>query len=151
MIEAAKIDDAPEILDVINKGNRVYKKVIPKKYYKIVVISEQELLEDMKRMTFYVYRKDGKVVAVCALFIENEDLVRLRWVYVLPEYQRMGIGKAMVRFLEGKARILNVGKLKIYTAEGADWAIGFYQKLGYKTVGKIERAWGNDVVMENVL
>ena len=151
MIEKATIDDAPEILGVINSGNRIYKKVIPEEYYHIVVVTKERIREDFQRMMFYVYRLEEKVVGVGALLQESDELIRMRRVCVLPEYQSRGIGKEIVAFLEDRARELGFPSLYLYTADGAKWAIGFYEHLGYRVSGNIERVWGFDVMMEKRL
>lgn len=93
MIEKEGVDHAAEILLVINTSNHeVYKNIIPKEYFKSPVLSPEELLKDFERMTFYVHKNESRIIGVGALQIESEETGRIRWVYILPEYQRMGIG-----------------------------------------------------------
>lgn len=149
MIEKARADDVQDILFVINTSNReAYKSIFPKEHFKEPVLSFEELLEDFGRMTFYVYRSEDKIVGVAALSVESEEKGQLHWVYILPEYQRKGIGTALVRHVEGESREKGLRNLKLLTTGRAKWAIEFYKKLGYRLIEKIERPWGFDVVME---
>lgn len=152
MIEKACFDDAAEILLVINTSNReAYKNMIPQEHFKEPVLSLDKLLEDLERMTFYIYKGEGRTVGVAALQIESGETGRIRWVYILPKYQRKGIGTALVTYLERKAREIGLRRLRLLTIGRANWAVNFYKKLGYNLADKIERPWGFDVFMEKDL
>ena len=152
MIERATPDDVKEILMVINTSNReAYVNVIPREHFREPVLSLNKLLADFERMVFYVYRDEGRIVGVAALHAEGEETGRIRWVYILPGYQRKGIGTALVTHLERKAREIGLRRLRLLTVGGATWAICFYGKLGYELAVRIERPWGFDVFMEKEL
>ena len=149
MIEKASISHLKQILDVINKSNKeAYKKIIPKEHFKDPVLSLDRLLEDFDKMDFYVYLYGGKVVGVAALHVLEEDVGRIRWVYVLPEFQRRGIGTALVTYVENQAEKLGLKKLWLLVVGKAYWATNFYEKLGYRITKRIERPWGYDLIME---
>jgi len=128
MIEEAGCDDAQEILSVINTSNReAYRGVIPRKHFREPVLSLDKLLADLERMTFYVYRTEGRIVGVAALHVENEEIGRIRRVYVLPEHQRKGIGTALVAYLERKARDVGLKRMRLLTSTeswGTSWLTG---------------------------
>ena len=101
MIERASEEHAKKILYVINESNRkAYKDIIPEEHFREHVLSIEELLQDFNRMSFYVYRHEGEIVGVAALHVLDKDTGRIRWVYVLPEFQRKGIGTALVTYVE---------------------------------------------------
>ena len=152
MIKKASLTEAGRILYVINTANReAYRKIIPKEYFREPVLSMEKLLSDFKRMTFYVYETRGKVEGVSALQVENKRTGVIRWVYILPEHQRKGIGTALVRHLESKAKEIGMKRLWLLTVGKAYWAVDFYKKLGYMPFERIERPWGLDVLMEKKL
>ena len=152
MIRRACYEDADEILEVIVKTNRTFfSKIIPKKYFKDPVLTKEELLKEMENIEFYVYELGGKIVGVSGLTVENKKTGIVRWVYVLPEYQRKGIGTALLRHIESIAKRCGLRMLKLRTSEKAYWAISFYRKLGYKVSGKIRVPWGHDVVFTKEL
>lgn len=149
MIEKAYFNDAEEILSIINTSNKeAYKNIIPKEYFKVPVLSLEELFGDFERMTFYVYKSTGRIVGVAALQIESEETGKLHWVYVLPEHQRSGIGTALVTHLERKAREMGLKRMRLRTIEKADQAVDFYRKLGYHLRDRIKLPWGFNVSME---
>lgn len=149
MIEKASIEDAEAILSVINTSNReAYREVIPREHFREPVLSLEELMEDFKRMTFYVYRSERKIVGIAALRIEDEHTGRIHLVYILPEHQREGIGTALVSYLEERAREIGLRRLRLLTVKKAYWAVDFYKGLGYGLAEEVERPWGLDVFME---
>ena len=115
------------------------------------MLSLTELLRDFERMSFYVYKSEGRIVGVAALEVEGEERGRIHWVYILPEYQRKGIGTALVRYVEQKAKEIGLKRLRLLTVGQADWTVSFYKKLGYALADKVERPWGFDVFMEKEL
>jgi len=151
-IEKATADDVQEILFVINTANRkAFGRIIPTKYFKEPIITIEELEESLEMMMFHVHRHKGMVVAVAALSVEDEDTGRIRWVYVLPKFQKQGIGTALVLHLEQVAREKGLRKIRLVTDNNAEWAIRFYKKLGYILINKASNPWGFDVWMDKQL
>lgn len=152
MIVQASSTNAEEILSVINISNReAYKHIIPKGHFREPVLSLEELLKDFERMTFYVFKSEGRIVGVAGLQIESKKTGRAHWIYILPEHQRRGIGTALVAHLERKAKEIGLKRLRLLTIEKANWAVNFYKRLGYNLADRIERPWGFDVIMEKNL
>ncbi len=148
MIRPASQGDADAILHVINRSNaESYRGIIPAEYFKEPVLSRAELLEHLAGMEFYVYLEDDAVVGVSALTRWDDATGELRWVYVLPEHQRRGVGTALLDYLERKAREKGLSEMVLFTDENASWAISFYEKLGYRRTGKRKVPWGFDVMM----
>jgi N-acetylglutamate synthase-like GNAT family acetyltransferase len=152
MVDEARTDRAQDILGVINTSNRAaYRGIIPQEHFREPVLTEEELLEDWERMTFYVWESEGKIVGVAALQVVGEGVGRVRYVYILPGYQRQGIGTALVTRVEAKAKEMGLRKLRVLTVEKASWAVAFYEKLGYRLAEKVETPWGFDVFLEKEL
>lgn len=152
MIERAWSVDAEEILSVINTTNReAYKNIIPKEQFKEPILTLEELLKILDKMAFYTYKSYGKIVSVAALDGIDDKVGKLRWVYVLPEHQRKGIGTALITRLEQKAVEKGLRKMKLRTIGKSHQAVNFYKKLGYTLTGKIEEIWGYDFLMEKDL
>ena len=152
MIEKVRSVDAEEILSVINTTNReAYKSIIPKEKFKEPILTLEELLKILDKMVFYVHKSDGKIVGVAALDVLDDKVGKLRWVYVLPEHQRKGIGTALITLLEQKAVEKDLRKMRLRTIGKSHQAVNFYKKLGYKLTGKIKEIWGYDFLMEKDL
>jgi predicted GNAT family acetyltransferase len=97
LIREARKDRAQEILEVVNISNlEAYKDLIPQEQFKEPILTSEELLKDLKRMTFFGWEIQGKIVSVAALDDLGEQTGRVRYVYVLPGYQRQGIGTALI-------------------------------------------------------
>ena len=101
------------ILYVINESNRqAYRSVIPKEYFREPVLTYEELVDWMDRAEFYGYFERNKITAVASLRIEDHDTARIGWVYVLPEFQRKGIGTTLIYHLESVAKQKGLMKAK---------------------------------------
>ena len=149
MVDEVWADSAEDILVVVNTSNReAYKGIIPQDHFREPVLTQEELLEDFERMTFYAWESRGEIVGVAALQDLGEGVGRIRYVYILPGYQRQGIGTALVTRVETKAKEMVLRKLKVLTVEKANWAVAFYEKLGYGLGEKIKKPWGYDMFLE---
>ena len=141
-----------DILYVINESNRqAYRNVIPKDYFREPVLTFEELIDWMDKAEFFGYFEKNMITAVASIRIEDGDTARIGWVYVLPEFQRKGIGTALIHHLETVAKLEGLKKARLLTVGGAYWAIKFYEKLGYRLTEKIARPWGFDQYMEKEL
>lgn len=144
--------EAEDLREVINTGNReAYRSVIPPEYFKEEVLPEGAVPALLESMAFYGFRHGGRLVGVAALTEEVEGVGRLRWMYVRPQFQRMGVGTALVRHLEERALEVGYCSMRLRTADGAHWAVSFYEKLGYRITGRNPRPWGADILMERSL
>jgi len=71
VIREASVEDADRVVEVINISNYVhYRDVIPSKYFKQSVVNRDEILGDMRRMKFYVYEAQGRIIGTVALQLE---------------------------------------------------------------------------------
>lgn len=75
---------------------------------------------------------DARLVGCLVLTPEAGGSVRMRQVAVLADYQRKGVGTALVLYAERYAAAH--GYLEMY-AHARDPAVPFYTRLGYEVVG----------------
>jgi len=145
--------DVMKALSVINKSNaEAYRKIIPPKYFKEPVFTYAEFLKKFNEMIFYGYELEGKIVGVAALQFLSECSGNIRFVYVLPEHQRKGIGTSLITHIEAEARRFGLKYLIVpYVDINANWAVNFYMKLGYKVFEKREKPWGCDLFFKKAL
>ena len=123
-----EVTDAKEIYPVIEDGSRRYKGIIPTDRYHEPYMPMDELLIEMKRMRFYGYRKDMKLLGVMAKE-KIKDVTLLRHAYILRDYQNQGLGAKLLRFIE---KGVDTEWLLVGTWQAAEWAIAFYRNLGYE-------------------
>jgi threonyl-tRNA synthetase len=94
-----------------------------------------QYLEYFKTTIYLIAKKNDLIVAVAAM--PNDSVIRTVWVD--PEYQNQGIGKALLN------KILEFGfekfdKVSLSTGhQDKDRAIGFYKGFGFQATGKAEK------------
>ena len=76
--------------------------------------------------------EEDKIEGCCLLTQEGNKEVRLRQMAVSPVLQGKGIGRVLMNFAENIARDRGFRKISMHARKNA---VGFYEKLGYKTVG----------------
>lgn len=81
---------------------------------------------------FEIVSKDGKDVAILAT-VSSSDKIDLTGVFVLPEFQRQGIGTECVAEVRRRAggTAIHLQVLKVNTP-----ALAFFKKLGYDQHGE---------------
>ena len=128
MIELLSEKDTSIIYDVINKAASVYRGIIAEDCYHEPYMSKQELLRELQNVIFFGWREKNRIVGVIG-FQKVMDVTLVRHAYVLPEYQKKGIGTSLLNHVKQmtKTKYLLVG-----TWADAVWAIQFYQKHGFK-------------------
>ncbi|MEO5501252.1 MAG: GNAT family N-acetyltransferase [Ginsengibacter sp.] len=76
---------------------------------------------------------DEDVMLGCCLLTQADDkVVRLRQMAVQNNLQGKGVGASMMNYAETIARDKGYKRLMMHARKTA---VGFYEKLGYKTVG----------------
>ncbi len=76
----------------------------------------------------------GRIIGVCRAS-KNDGYNELKAVYILPEFQGQGFGRMM--FNEASKIFDKNKKTIVHVASYNEKAIGFYQKLGFVSTGKI--------------
>ena len=121
-------EDAEKIHVIINEAARAYKGVIPPERYHEPYMPMDELREEMQRMTFFGWEENRRLVGVMGFQpIENATLIR--HAYVLPDYQRQGLGSKLLDHLK---TLTTTPRLLVGTWSDASWAIEFYEKHGFR-------------------
>jgi len=130
MIRRLSFKDANVIWEIINEAARAYKGVIPDGRYHELYMPKKELHREIKSMTFFGWQGGDKLVGVMG-FQPVMDVTLIRHAYVLPGYQRKGIGTILLNHMK---QITKTKYLLVGTWADASWAIEFYQKHGFKTM-----------------
>ena len=97
-----------------------------------LTFSKEELEKEKNNLLMAAY-EDDQMLGCCMLVEEDPQTVRLRQMAVLNDLQGKGIGKALMHFAENLARDRGYKKITMHARKNA---IGFYEKMGYKQVGK---------------
>ena len=96
----------------------------------------------------YVFEEDGLVLAYAQIRVDP-DAVELDNIDVAGKYQRMGIGKGMVNFIESLAKNLGKKYVTLGTSRsaktGKPWkSYGFWIRLGYVVDGEMQTDVGKE-------
>jgi amino-acid N-acetyltransferase len=129
-IRKAKISDLKQIHRLVNEYAKK-EEMIPR--------SLSELYENMR--DFIVCEYDANICGVCALHIMWEDLAEIRSLAVDRGFQKMGIGRNLVRQCLKEARLLGLQKVFALTYHPK-----FFRKLGFVDIDKSslpQKIWGD--------
>ena len=91
-----------------------------------------EELESEKDNMLIAAFEDDRILGCCMLVEERPGLIRLRQMAVLNDLQGKGVGRALMQFAENIARDHGYKTIMMHARKHA---IGFYEKMGYKTSG----------------
>jgi len=127
MIRQCQPGDAQRIYFIINEAAKAYEGIIPPDRYHQPYMPMEELEQERKRMTFFGWEAQGELVGVMG-FEPVKDVILIRHAYVLPQWQKQGIGSKLLGHLKGQ---VTTSRLLVGTWADAYWAITFYQKHGF--------------------
>ncbi len=130
MIRQCQAEDRDRIYFIINEAAKVYESVIPADRCHQPYMPMEELEEEMKRMTFYGWEEKGELVGVMGIE-PVKDVTLIRHAYILPEWQKQGIGSRLLHHLQ---TLTKTSRLLVGTWVDAKWAIRFYEKHGFKLI-----------------
>jgi len=115
---------------VINEAAGAYRGVIPPDCWKEPYMAEEELAGEIADgICFFGYEKEGVLIGVMGIQ-HVRDVSLIRHAYVLPSWQRRGIGGELIAVLRSQTdRPILLG-----TWVDAGWAVHFYEKYGFRPV-----------------
>jgi len=128
MIRQCRPDDVQRVYFIINEAAKAYEGVIPPDRYHQPYMAMEELRQEMKRMDFFGWEVNGELIGVMG-FEPVKDVTLIRHAYILPGWQRQGIGSRLMEYLKG---LVVTPRLLVGTWADAHWAIAFYRKHGFK-------------------
>jgi GNAT superfamily N-acetyltransferase len=129
-IRRCRDDELATILAIVNAAAVAYRGVIPPDRWHEPYMSHAELRSEIDAgVAFWGLESDGVLAGVMGIQpVLDVDLIR--HAYVLPEFQRHGVGAALIQHLcRQTTRQMLVG-----TWTAARWAIGFYLRHGFELV-----------------
>jgi len=103
----------------------------------VKILQPQNILERADWTHFYVACDDRKIIGCGAIgpYWDREDESCLFTIFVLPEYQGMGIGRKIIQALEQDEYFLRAKRIEI---PASITGTPFYRKLGYDFKGGIK-------------
>jgi len=127
MIRKCQENDATRIYLIINEAAKAYDGIIPADCYHQPYMPREELEKEMKRVTFYGWEVNAELVGIMGIEA-IKDVTLIRHAYVLPQWQKQGIGNRLLSHLRSQ---ITTPRLLVGTWAAAHRAITFYQKHGF--------------------
>jgi len=122
--------DFQSVYELINTAAAIYKQVIPPDCWSEPYMPRKELREEIESGVQF-YGEEAQDVLRGIMGIQRvREVALIRHAYVLPKYQRQGIGSKLLKFLRNKT----TAPLLVGTWAGAEWAIRFYKGHGFQLV-----------------
>ena len=123
-------------LKLIDHGSPEYRQMIDLRMHILrkplgLSFTEEELEKEKSDILIGCFDED-KLEGCCLLTETGQGEVRLRQMAVISGLQGKGLGRALMQFAENIARDRGYKKITMHARKTA---IGFYEKLGYKTTG----------------
>ena len=130
IIRPSRDDERDAIFVIVNAAAEAYRGVIPADCWHEPYMPPHELDSEIAAgVAFWGCEDDGVLIGVMGIQpIYDADLIR--HAYVLPTYQRHGVGGALL----GHLRELSSRRMLVGTWAAAEWAIRFYQRHGFDMV-----------------
>jgi GNAT superfamily N-acetyltransferase len=135
MIRRCTEDDIPVIDAIINEAAAAYRGVIPADCWHEPYMKRSDLLAEIAAgVEFSGFEDAGALVGVMGLQ-DVRDVTLIRHAYVRTSHQGRGIGGALLTRLAAQT----TRPLLIGTWADAQWAIRFYERHGFRVVGREEK------------
>jgi len=127
-IRKATKKDFKEIVDILIKESS--KKPYNEKY--TVKIALKEII-NLSKNELYVSVNKKEIIGFIASNITSDDKKKayISELWLKPNYQKKGIGKALVKFIENKYKKKGINIIRLVAKRNAG-AFKFYKKLKYK-------------------
>lgn len=136
MSQVDRVTDAREICTLINAAAQIYRGIIPDDCWHEPYMSVQDLNQELENgVVFSGITQEGRLVAVMG-FQARGPVELIRHAYVIPPYQRTGMGRTLLRWIHRHASAPTL----VGTWAGANWAIRFYENNGYQLLNPQDTA-----------
>ena len=135
MIRDCTEADFDAIFAIVNEAAAAYRGIIPADRWKEPYMAAEELRHEIDAgVAFSGYERAGGLAGVMGSQ-PVQDVTLIRHAYVRTALQNQGIGGELLhRLLDRTDRPILIG-----TWAAARWAIGFYEKHGFKLVTRDEK------------
>ena len=135
MVRPCEELDFGAILDIINDGAIAYRGVIPADRLHDPYMSTDELRREIASgVAFFGWQDASELNGVMGLQ-HVQDVTLIRHAYVRTAAQGTGIGSKLLEHV----RSLAPGSILIGTWADSYWAIGFYERHGFRVVSREEK------------
>ena len=130
-IRSATNEDIEQIISITERAFATYKEQA-KTQYDLPALNEtrETLEEDIKNKLVLVASINGKIVGSVRVAITGEIGYLSRFA-VNPEYQNLGIGRALMNLVDINMKVHGVKQLQLHTASKIKGLVRFYYGRGF--------------------
>ena len=89
-------------------------------------------LREVLRTSHAVLALAGDEIVGCVFYTPSGDHVDLFRLAVLPEYRRRGIARALIAYVEARARELGLPRVQLGVRTALTGNRAYYERLGYR-------------------
>ena len=154
-ISQATSKDIPIIQDIAHKTWPItYGSILSKAqldYMLDLMYSDESLLEQLKtKPLFFLAYEDDVCLGFtsCENNYQNKKVTRIHKIYILPEAQGKGVGKALVDKVVALAKE-NQSNIISLNVNKFNKAVSFYKKIGFEIASEEDLDIGNGFLMED--
>lgn len=109
------------------------------KYIDLLLIGDEqeEMIEKyLDRGRMFVIKNDETVCAACVVTNESDGTLELKNIAVYPEFQRQGLGKRLIAYIENE--FCHEYRRLILGTGDSPLTVPFYEKCGFRRYGVIK-------------
>ncbi len=147
MIREATINDSARTAEIDAVSSRfAYKNILSDECLKELSVENRIPVHSRwiaeKRFDMYVYEdpETGLIRGMMGIGMNEDDdkqgAFELHFIYVDPDFLRMGIGTEMLQFFEQKGKEKGCREFVVWVLEENEMGRNFYEKNGYHPDGK---------------
>ncbi len=130
-IRNASTEDIDEIIKITEEAFEKYREMAKTDYPLPALKETREQVEsDIKNKLVLVAYINGKVVGSVRVSVNGETAYLSRFG-VSPDYQNLGIGKALMNLVDINMKVLGVKQIQLHTAAKVKSLIVFYYGRGF--------------------
>ena len=134
-VRRCRDDERDMISAIINAAAEAYRGVIPDDCWHDPYMPLDELVDEIAAGVMFWGCEAGSLLVGVMGIQPVQDVDLIRHAYVLPAYQRRGIGGALLKHLRG----LSTRPMVIGTWADAEWAIRFYRRHGFEQTSPADK------------
>ena len=158
MIADIRIATTRDINDIQNMAYvtwpATYKKIISTEQieFMLEMMYSQEALENQfyEGSQFLIAEVENEVVGFASFGFLKDNIYKLHKLYVNPDVQKSGAGKALLK--ESIAKIIKLGGKKLeLQVHRKNKAVGFYEKMGFAIVKEQDLSIGEGYFMNDYI
>lgn len=154
-IEKIGLTDLERIIDLANKTwEPTYKNILSKEQllYMFDLMYNKDTLKErvLTGNEFYIARINKLDIGFMETVNNHSDKLSVSKIYIDPNFQKKGIGKIMIEFLEKEARTNKFKSLSL-NVNRFNPAQHFYTKMGFHIEKEIDIEIGNGYLMEDYI